>query len=196
APALGAGRARPCRLRRALRAALAAPAARSDELPLAGRRRLGALGRGVPAPRPQPAARARSRAHLRPPPRHPRALPRQAGRRLRPRPSSRLVSERETAPLGYRPALDGLRAVSVLGVVGFHALALPGGGFLGVDVFFVLSGFLITNLLLQEHAVTGRLDLLRFYARRARRLLPALVAAVAGFLAIEAFADPNSLGTD
>jgi peptidoglycan/LPS O-acetylase OafA/YrhL len=106
------------------------------------------------------------------------------------------VSGRATAPLGYRPALDGLRAVSVLGVVGFHALALPGGGFLGVDVFFVLSGFLITNLLLQEHAATGTLDLLRFYARRARRLLPALVVAVAGFLAIEAFVNPGSLGSD
>ena len=71
--------------------------------------------------------------------------------------------------------LDGLRAIAVLAVVLYHlsVSALP-GGFLGVDVFFVLSGFLITSLLVEEHADTGRIDFLGFWRRRMRRLLPAL----------------------
>ena len=75
----------------------------------------------------------------------------------------------------YFPAIDGLRAIAILLVVAFHA-GVPhvGGGFIGVDVFFVLSGFLITGLLAREIENTGRIDLLDFYARRARRLLPAL----------------------
>jgi peptidoglycan/LPS O-acetylase OafA/YrhL len=78
--------------------------------------------------------------------------------------------------LGYRPPLDGLRAVAVLAVLGFHALPLTiNGGYLGVDVFFVLSGFLITALLVQERDVHGRISLADFYRRRALRLLPALV---------------------
>ena len=76
--------------------------------------------------------------------------------------------------LGYRPALDGLRAVAVLAVLTYHAGWIP-GGFLGVDVFFTLSGFLITTLLCEEHARTGTISIPRFYVRRARRLLPALV---------------------
>lgn len=77
--------------------------------------------------------------------------------------------------LGYRPALDGLRAVAVtLVMVGhFWEWALP-GGLIGVDMFFVLSGFLITTLLLEERERTGRISLRFFYARRALRLLPAL----------------------
>ncbi|MBO0691199.1 MAG: acyltransferase, partial [Candidatus Dormibacteraeota bacterium] len=77
--------------------------------------------------------------------------------------------------LSYLPGVEGLRAVAVLAVLVYHANAgaLP-GGFLGVDVFFVISGFLITSLLLAEHERTGRLDLKRFWLRRARRLLPAL----------------------
>jgi peptidoglycan/LPS O-acetylase OafA/YrhL len=78
--------------------------------------------------------------------------------------------------LPYRPALDGVRAVAVLAVLAFHfgAVWLP-GGFIGVDVFFVLSGFLITSLLIREHRQTGRIDLWAFWGRRARRLLPALL---------------------
>lgn len=86
-----------------------------------------------------------------------------------------------TAPSPARfTGLDGLRAVAVVLVVVYHLFppALP-GGFVGVDVFFVISGFLITSLLLREHAANGRIALGRFWLRRARRLLPALAAVVA-----------------
>ncbi|HWW85849.1 MAG TPA: acyltransferase family protein [Vicinamibacterales bacterium] len=75
----------------------------------------------------------------------------------------------------FRPDIEGLRAIAILQVVAYHAL-IPGvsGGYVGVDVFFVLSGFLITGLLVREIDQTGALDLARFYARRARRLLPAV----------------------
>ena len=76
--------------------------------------------------------------------------------------------------MGYRPGLDGLRAAAIVMVVGFHAFLKPRSGWLGVDLFFVLSGFLITTILLDEHARTGRVGLRAFYLRRARRLLPAL----------------------
>src|SRR3954469_8999162 len=80
--------------------------------------------------------------------------------------------------LGRRLApLDGLRGVAVAAVLLFHAnVSWARGGFLGVDVFFVLSGFLITRLLLEERELTGRIALLRFYVRRILRLFPALVA--------------------
>lgn len=78
--------------------------------------------------------------------------------------------------LPYQPALDGLRAIAVIAVLLYHGGSqwFP-GGFLGVDVFFVLSGYLITSLLLAEWEVRHSLDLTRFWARRARRLLPALL---------------------
>lgn len=86
-----------------------------------------------------------------------------------------------SGPGAFRHDIEGLRAVAVLLVVGFHA-GIPGvgGGYAGVDVFFVLSGYLITGLLVREMEERGRLDLVRFYARRARRLLPgaALMMAV------------------
>ncbi|HET6379509.1 MAG TPA: acyltransferase family protein [candidate division Zixibacteria bacterium] len=77
---------------------------------------------------------------------------------------------------GYRPFLDGLRAIAVGGVIAYHLdeRLLP-GGFLGVDLFFVLSGYLITTLLITEHARRGRIDLFGFWSRRVRRLLPALL---------------------
>jgi peptidoglycan/LPS O-acetylase OafA/YrhL len=77
--------------------------------------------------------------------------------------------------LGRRPGLDGVRAIAIAAVIAFHfGFRRVGGGYLGVDVFFVLSGFLITSLLVQERTNTGRISLKAFYARRARRLLPAL----------------------
>jgi len=84
------------------------------------------------------------------------------------------------ASLRYQPSLDGLRAVALGAVLVVHGLpsVLP-GGFLGVDLFFVLSGFLITSLLLAEVEAAGRADLGAFWLRRARRLLPALVLVVA-----------------
>ncbi|MFY9914081.1 MAG: acyltransferase family protein, partial [Nocardioidaceae bacterium] len=85
----------------------------------------------------------------------------------------------EDLPRAHRPQLDGVRAIAVALVVVFHLgfTWLP-GGFTGVDVFFVLSGYLISGLLLTEAVRDGRIRLVRFYARRARRLLPAAVATV------------------
>jgi peptidoglycan/LPS O-acetylase OafA/YrhL len=75
----------------------------------------------------------------------------------------------------FRPDIEGLRGVAILLVVLYHVRLPPFlGGFVGVDIFFVLSGYLITGLLVREIESTGKLDLLTFYARRARRLLPAL----------------------
>ena len=92
----------------------------------------------------------------------------------------------------FRPDVEGLRAVAVLLVVLFHA-GVPGihGGYVGVDVFFVISGFVITGLLLRERASTGGTSILDFYARRARRILPAatlviLTTVVASFLVLGA----------
>jgi peptidoglycan/LPS O-acetylase OafA/YrhL len=79
-----------------------------------------------------------------------------------------------TSAATFRPDIEGLRAVAVLLVLVYHAkFPLFGGGFIGVDVFFVLSGFLITSLLLRELSSTGTVSLANFWARRARRLLPA-----------------------
>jgi peptidoglycan/LPS O-acetylase OafA/YrhL len=80
----------------------------------------------------------------------------------------------------FRPDVEGLRAVAILAVVGYHAgLPFLPGGFVGVDVFFVISGFLITGLLVAEVARTGTVSLRRFWARRARRLLPAATLVIA-----------------
>ena len=77
--------------------------------------------------------------------------------------------------LGYLPALDGVRALAVVSVIVYHAnKKWLGGGFLGVEVFFVISGFLITSLLIAESEQHGTVDLKSFWLRRARRLLPAL----------------------
>ena len=77
--------------------------------------------------------------------------------------------------MGYIPSLDGLRALAVLAVILYHAhFSWIRGGFIGVEVFFVVSGFLITSLLLEESEDTGGISLRQFWLRRARRLLPAL----------------------
>jgi peptidoglycan/LPS O-acetylase OafA/YrhL len=80
------------------------------------------------------------------------------------------------ARLRHVPALDGLRGVALLGVLFFHANGALPGGYLGVDLFFVLSGFLITSLLIAEHRDTGKIVLSTFWVRRARRLFPALLS--------------------
>ena len=80
----------------------------------------------------------------------------------------------------YRPDIDGLRAIAIASVVFNHA-GVPGfsGGFVGVDIFFVISGFLITSLLFNEAVATGRVNLSAFFARRVRRLMPASLVVVA-----------------
>lgn len=90
--------------------------------------------------------------------------------------TTKVISEANSFRLGYRGDIEGLRAVAVLLVIATHA-GVPWmlGGFIGVDVFFVLSGYLITGLLLQEIRETGHIKLLKFYARRLKRLLPALL---------------------
>jgi len=90
---------------------------------------------------------------------------------------------------GYVPALDGLRALAVIGVLVFHDDRL-GGGFLGVDLFFAVSGLLITSLLIDEHDRSGTIDLIGFWGRRLRRLLPAaLMLLVATVIVFRLFAD-------
>jgi peptidoglycan/LPS O-acetylase OafA/YrhL len=110
---------------------------------------------------------------------------------------SRVLAPSPGEKLGYRPALDGLRALAVVAVLLYHGgVGWASGGFLGVDVFFVLSGFLITTLLVEEWRSTGRLRIGAFYGRRARRLLPPLVpvlvfVAVAAVVALPAAQRPS-----
>jgi len=98
------------------------------------------------------------------------------------------VSESSESRFRYKPALDGLRALSVSAVFAYHLeYDWASGGFLGVDIFFVLSGYLITSLLLSEWRHSGTLGVVAFWGRRARRLLPALLLvllAVAGYALI------------
>jgi peptidoglycan/LPS O-acetylase OafA/YrhL len=96
----------------------------------------------------------------------------------------------------YRPDLDGIRAIAVLSVIVYHlSISLLPGGYLGVDIFFVLSGYLITNIIWQE-AISKRFSVARFYERRCRRILPALVVLL---ISVSAFAAlillPIDLGT-
>jgi peptidoglycan/LPS O-acetylase OafA/YrhL len=97
-------------------------------------------------------------------------------------PSGRKVGGRG---LGYEPGLDGLRALSVIAVICYHAgFGWMLGGWIGVEVFFVISGFLITSLLIDERERTGRIRLGEFWRRRARRLLPALFVMLAVVAAV------------
>ena len=83
--------------------------------------------------------------------------------------------------INYRPEIDGLRAVAVLSVIFYHAkITIFGhlpfkGGFVGVDIFFVISGYLITSIILKEIAITGVFSFSQFYQRRIRRILPVLL---------------------
>src|SRR3954452_25304169 len=91
------------------------------------------------------------------------------------------VVARPVSDVPYLPGLDGRRALAVIAVMVYHANSswLP-GGFLGVEVFFVISGYLITLLLIGEHERSGRVSVKGFYTRRARRLLPALFTLLLG----------------
>ena len=92
-----------------------------------------------------------------------------------------LGEEAGTAPedRSFRPDVEGLRAVAVLLVVLYHAgVTQLFGGYVGVDVFFVISGFVITGLLLRERASTSRTSILSFYARRCRRIIPAATVVI------------------
>ena len=92
----------------------------------------------------------------------------------------------------YMPGIDAMRALAVLAVFGYHAgLGWLPGGFLGVDVFFVISGYLITSLLLREFRGTGHIELARFWLRRARRLLPAVGVLIAVAMVVSAIAEPG-----
>jgi peptidoglycan/LPS O-acetylase OafA/YrhL len=88
-----------------------------------------------------------------------------------------------TSRLGYRPELDGLRGIAIIIVVAIHTSDWPRGGLLGVDIFFTLSGFLITTLLLEEWLAHGRISLRDFYLRRYFRLFPALFVLIAAYTA-------------
>ena len=93
----------------------------------------------------------------------------------------------KSATRTFRGDIEGLRAIAVIVVIFDHLLGWPSGGFIGVDIFFVISGFLITSLLLKEHAHTGRISLVDFYRRRIRRILPVsllvlVVTAAIGYL--------------
>ncbi len=95
----------------------------------------------------------------------------------------------------YMPGIDAMRALAVLAVFGYHAgLDWVPGGFLGVDVFFVISGYLITSLLLREFRGTGHLEIGRFWLRRARRLLPAVGVLIAVAMIVSAIAEPDKIG--
>lgn len=94
------------------------------------------------------------------------------------------ASGRPLRRLGRRPVLDGLRGVAILLVMLMHTAILH-NGFIGVDVFFALSGFLITSLLLEEWDATRALSLRRFYERRARRLLPGLLLLVGIYVILD-----------
>ena len=95
----------------------------------------------------------------------------------------------------YRPDIDGLRAIAVGAVVAYHT-GIPGfvGGFTGVDVFFVISGYLITGLLLLDIERFGRVRILEFYARRVRRILPTLVLVVLTTVTVCFFLLSTALG--
>ena len=100
----------------------------------------------------------------------------------------------EETRMGYQPALDGLRALSVIAVILYHAgIDWIPGGFIGVEVFFVVSGFLITSLMIDEQHVSGKVSLKQFWIRRARRLLPALFTMlIATLVAVTFFAQDSA----
>jgi peptidoglycan/LPS O-acetylase OafA/YrhL len=103
----------------------------------------------------------------------------------------RAPSAQATKKSGFRADIQGLRALAVVAVIADHLFHWPTGGFVGVDIFFVISGFLITGLLLREHEKTGRISFLGFYRRRTQRIVPAafvvlVVTSIAAFVVFNA----------
>jgi peptidoglycan/LPS O-acetylase OafA/YrhL len=104
------------------------------------------------------------------------------------------MSRPQNSRLPYLPGIDALRAIAVLAVFLYHAgVGWTPGGFLGVDVFFTISGYLITSLLLAEYRRGGRIHLGRFWIRRARRLLPAVGVLIAVTMVLAAVVEPDRL---
>ena len=100
----------------------------------------------------------------------------------------------------FRPDIEGLRAIAVLAVVLDHSGLAVHGGYIGVDVFFVISGFLITSHLFREVSVAGHISVARFYARRVRRILPAATLVIIATLVVSSILVPplgiHSIGLD
>ncbi|MHB8293587.1 MAG: acyltransferase family protein [Acidimicrobiales bacterium] len=156
-----------------------------------GRREAGsAVMVDVRAPLPRLSQLPRPRLPALPRPRR-EQLPRPSRQRP-PRPEGQGGQRRP--PARYWPGLDGMRALAVTAVVVYHLdpAWLP-GGFFGVDIFFVISGYLITSILADEWARTGSIGLKRFWLRRARRLLPALAALIAALIVVSALLAPGAL---
>ena len=109
--------------------------------------------------------------------------------------ATRRRQRRTLSSVPYLRGLDGMRALAVIAVMVYHANSawLP-GGFIGVEVFFVISGYLITLLLIGEHERSGRISLGQFYLRRARRLLPALFMMLALVIVYTALFKREELG--
>ena len=104
------------------------------------------------------------------------------------------ISRPQDSRLPYLPGIDALRAIAVLAVFLYHAgVGWMPGGFLGVDVFFVISGYLITSLLLGEYRRGGHIRLGRFWLRRARRLLPAVGVLIAVTMVVAAIVEPDRI---
>jgi peptidoglycan/LPS O-acetylase OafA/YrhL len=120
-------------------------------------------------------------------------IPREGAVSLSGSPGHREETHETQFRLGYHPELDGLRAIAVAMVMWTHYSGPAHGGFLGVDLFFVLSGFLITTLLLEEWGVAGQISLGRFWMRRILRLYPALVVFLLCFLAAVVVLHPAGL---
>ena len=104
------------------------------------------------------------------------------------------VTPQPTHKSGYIPSIDGLRAIAVVAVILYHLnITWIPGGFLGVDLFFCISGYVITRQLLDSVAAKGGLDLREFYIARARRLIPALFFMLIGTSIIIALWAPDSV---
>jgi peptidoglycan/LPS O-acetylase OafA/YrhL len=151
---------------------------------------------GTEGPRSDGLARRQSTGRLPPPPPAGAALRRTQpmGRALPPPPPPPPQPKRAT--IAHLPSIDGLRALAIAAVVFYHAdMPWMPGGFIGVEVFLVISGFLITSLLIREYSRTRTIDIADFWARRARRLLPAMWAVIFAVTLYCAYVLPDELAT-